>query len=151
MGTRPRTIRQRAEEITRKYKKVNAQKFLFNTKKDLKRRYKRIKAWFLIHDEERGYSIMSMEFKRKEIMSVAEWTALFKTPRGNYQSLYNIFTQAVLPAINNKGGNQWHFVSLLAWTGLLDIRQAKNSTAPRKWDTTAKKRHAKSHRRNRNR
>jgi hypothetical protein len=146
---RAKTIRERAEEITRKYKKVNAHKFLFNKKGDLKARYKRIKAWFLIHDEQRGYSIMAMEFKRKALMSVEEWTALFKTGSGPYQSLYSIFTQAVLPAINNKGGNKWTFTSLLAWAGLRDLRQSKNPDASRTRNKPAKKRNANAHHSNR--
>lgn len=134
---RVKTLRERVESIIRKYKHVNPEKYLYNNKTELKRTYKRIKVWFLIHDEQRGYSIMNMEFKRVLPMNVAQWSDMYKKGYGSYNSLYNIFTQAVLPAINNKGGNQWRFISLLCWTGVNDLRRAKNPAASRRRHKTS--------------
>lgn len=136
------TLRDKIRAIIRKWKFVTSKRFLYNKKTELRRRTKRIKVWFLIHDADRGYSIFAFEFKRKIAFNVADWTALFQRKHKGYDSLYSIFTQAVLPAINNKGGSHWRFISLLAWTGLHDIRQGKDSAADRGRDKATKKRAA---------
>ena len=102
-------------------------------------------------------------------MRVEQWARLFQhrlriesrgpTP-GFYEPLFLIFTQLVLPAINNRGGAQWKFKALIGWTGIEivdriakeksvrkfafgdDLRQAKDSTARSKRNSTAKKRDA---------
>lgn len=136
------TLRDRVKGIMRQYKKVNAHRFLYNTKGDLLRKYSRIKCYFLIHDSDRGYSIFPFIFKRATLFSVSEWTTLMTKTVGKYDSLYSIFTQAVLPAINNKGGSTWRFKSLLGWSGLNDLRPGKNPTAHRAGNKTSKKRTA---------
>lgn len=148
------TLRDRLKEIMRHYKKIDPHKFLYNRKPELAKKYKRIRVWFLINDKERGYSVMRMEFKRKEHMRVSEWVKAFRARYKGRESLYNIITQAVLPAINNKGGNAWSFVSLLAWTGLPDIdaiQQTKNTAASGRRNKTFKKRNANAGSRNRSR
>lgn len=134
------TLKDRVRAIIRKYKRVNNKRFLYNEKRELKGRYSRIKVYFLIHDEKRGYSIFPFEFKRAMLFSVPEWTKLLTKPLGKYDSLYSIFTQAVLPAINNKGGSRWRFISLLGWTGVHDLRQGKHSTKRKSGNKATKKR-----------
>lgn len=147
---RVRTLRDRVQEIVRRYKFVNAQKFCFNKKSELQKRFKRITCWYLIHDVDRGYSVMKMDFKRVMPMSVDTWARLHRQPVEGYDSLYSIFTQAVLPAINNKGGNKWSFTSLLAWASS-DRRSTKNPSASRRGNKTANKRNANARRGNRSR
>lgn len=148
---RLKTLRERVQEIIRRYKHVNKKKFLYNRKPELKRRYRCIRVWYLIHDVDRGYSIMKMEYKRRLFLSVSEWTRLHAVQVEGYDSLYFIFTQKVLPAINNKGGNRWSFTSLLAWAGLSDSRPATDSKASRRGNKTVKKGSANARRRNRRR
>lgn len=136
------TLKDRVRQIIRRYKRINKHRFLYNTKRDLAGRYNRIKVYFLIHEQERGYSIFPFEFKRKVQFTVPQWTQLFSKSLKGYDSLYNIFTQAVLPAINNKGGSQWRFKALLGWTGVDDLRQGKDSAKRSARDKTAKKRTA---------
>lgn len=128
---RVQTLRKRVQEIIRRYKHVNAQKFCYNKKSELNRKFKRIRVWYLIHDKARGYSVLKMEYKRIMPMNVETWARLHRKPVGNYQPLYNIFTQAILPAINNKGGNSWAFISLLAWAGVHAIRSSADTAASR--------------------
>lgn len=143
------TLRERVQAIIRKWEYVNAQKFLYNDKRELRQYYKKIKVWYLIHDSERGYSIINLTFNRKEQMSVAQWSTLHKKRVGNYDSLYNVFTQAILPAINNKGGNAWRFISLLCWTGQDELQRAKDTASPKRRNKTSKARNAKPRNRNR--
>lgn len=134
------TLRDRVAGIIRKYKHVSPHKFFYNDKSDLRERYTKIKVWYLIHDPLRGYSVLNMDFRRKEPMTVSEWGRMHKERVGKYDSLYNVFTQAVLPAINNKGGNAWRFISLLGWTGLRDIYRPEDTAASKGRNKTAKKR-----------
>lgn len=143
------TLRERVKEIIRRYKHVNGQKFCYNSDAELKRRYKRITVWYLIHDKERGYSVMKLQFKRIMPMNVDTWARLHREAIGEYKSLYSILTQAILPAINNKGGNAWKFISLLAWAGASDNRPAKNTAASRGRNKTTKKRSPNARRRDR--
>jgi len=145
------TLRERVAELRRKYKHVNPFKFFYNKAGELKARYKRIRVWYLIHDKDIGYSVMRMDYKRLMTMNVSKWTELHRTKVGEYNSLYSIFTQAVLPAINNKGGNQWRFKSLIGWAGLSDSRSAKDSAASRRRHKTSKKGNANARRVNRGR
>lgn len=162
------TLQDRVKEITRKYKHINGHRFVFNKRSELKGRFTHIKCWFLIHDSERGYSIFPFTFKRKAMFSVPEWTRLFKRAVGSYQPLMSIFTQAVLPAINNKGGNNWRFKALLCWTGVITftdtqrkagsrfaqpdaVQQAENISGNRRRDKTPNKRNANARKRNRRR
>lgn len=149
------TLRDRIKTIIRRYKKINKQKFLYNSKRDLNARFNRILVWWLINNPDTGYSIMRMEFKRKPLFTVKQWHTLFEsgldTPERHYDSLYTIFTQAVLPAIN-VGGTKWRFISLLAWTAAIDdLRQTKNSKASRKRHQKSKKGNANARRGNRSR
>jgi len=133
------TLRDRIRRLIRRYKRINRHRYLYNSKRDLKGRFNRVTVHFLIHDEERGYSIFPFEFKRKKLFSVPEWTKLIAKPYGGYDSLYSIFTQAVLPAINNKGGAQWRFKALLAWTRADDLRQGKDSNTRSRGNQAIKK------------
>jgi len=132
------TLKDRVRAIISKYKRIDNHRFLYNTQKDLQRRYQRIKVYYLIHDEERGYSIFPFEWKRKISFSVPQWTDLFTKPFAGYNSLDSIFKQAVLPAINNKGGSQWRFKALLGWTGI-DLRQGKDKPERSTGNKTTKK------------
>lgn len=150
------TLQDRVRQIIRQYAHVNNHRYLYNKKSELKGRFTHVKCWFLIHDSERGYSIFPFTFKRKAMFTIPQWTRLFKSVVGEYQPLISIFTQAVLPAINNKGGSNWRFKSLLCWTGItMDNRDAlsktKNTAKRRRRNTTTKKRHANARSRNRSR
>jgi hypothetical protein len=157
---RVKTLRARVREIRRKYKKVNRDRFFYNKKRDLSGRYNRIKCWFLIHDSEKGYSVFPIEFKRHQLMTVPTWTRLLNhdihdgiskppTP-GVYESIFSIFTQKILPAINVRSGNTWKFKALIGWAASFEekkkernaIRSTKNSAAHRARNKTSKKRHA---------
>lgn len=146
---RSRSLRSRIAEIVRRYKHVNKKKFFYNKPVELRRTYRRISVWYLIQDPERGYSIMNMEYKRLLAMHVGTWAKLHQEGIGSYASLYSVFTQSVLPAINNKGGNKWRFVSMLGWAGVRADRSAKSSTASRGRNKAAKKRNANARRRRR--
>lgn len=140
---RVNTLKDRVRAIIRKYKRVNNHRYLYNNKADLQGTYNRIKLWWLIQEEKRGYSIFPMEFKRLVAFTVPEWTKLIKQPYGGYKSsIYSIFTQAVLPAINNKGGSSWRFVALLAWTSADGLRPSKDSAKRSTGNKATKKRDA---------
>lgn len=145
------TLKAKLREIRRKYKKVNAHRFFYNKKKDLSGSYNRIKCWFLIHDMEKGYSIFPIEFKRGQLMTVPIWTRLLtedyvdgisKHPSpGVYESIFRIFTQKILPAINVRSGNQWKFKTLIGWSAYTDdFRQGKDSPTHTAGNKTTKKR-----------
>lgn len=148
---RMHSLKDRVRQIIRRYKKINGHKFVYNKRSDLQARYFRIQVWFLIHDADKGYSIFPFIFRRKVAFSVPQWTRLFKTPLGDYNALFSIFTQAILPAINNKGGNNWTYKALLAWTGIHDLRPAEDSNTSRRRNKTVKKRDANARHRGRRR
>jgi hypothetical protein len=133
------TLKDRVKQIIRKYKHINPSRFVYNKKSEYSKKYKRIRVWFLIHDKKRGYSIFIYELKRKSIFSVIEWTGLLQKNYGGYESIYSVFTQSILPAINNKSGAAWRFISLIAWTGLNDIRQVKNPAGSMRGNKAVKK------------
>lgn len=156
------TLKSKLREIRRKFKKVNSRRFFYNKKSDLAGRYNRIKCWFLIHDKEKGYSIFPIEFKRGQLMTLPIWTRLLtedyvdgisKHPSpGVYESIFRIFTQKILPAINVRSGNQWRFKTLIGWTAYTDdFRPDKNSAARTSGDKTTKKRTANARNTNRGR
>jgi hypothetical protein len=169
---RTHTLKDRVKQIIGAYKKITHEKFLYNKRDDLRKRYHRIRVWYLLNSKARGYSIMRMEFTRKVHFGIHQWHTLFAkgitTKERRYDSLHSIFTQAVLPAINAKGGNDWRFISVLCWTGITtvpvtkerkqaavrefafgDLRQTKNPTASRKRDSAPKKRTANARNRHR--
>src|SRR5438045_3509088 len=123
------TIKQRLKQLKRRYAKVSRQKFFYNNKRELSARYSAIYVWWLIQDNERGYSIFPFTAQRKLAFTVAEWTKLFKHPYGGYESIYSVFTQAVLPAINVRSGSSWRFVSLIGWSGKIDLPKTDNNKA----------------------
>lgn len=151
MPRKLQTLRERIDKIRKRYKYVNANRYFYNKKSDLRKSYNRIRCWFLIHDDERGYSVFDFEFRRKLTFKLEEWTRLFKHKVHNYEALETVLTQSVLPAINAKSGAEWTFVTLLGWTGIDDIQQGKDSTAHRKRNRSTKKRTANARGSNRRR
>lgn len=150
---RTTTLKQKLREIRRKYKYVNNHRFFYNKKEDLKGQFNRIKCWFLIHDLEKGYSIFPIEFKRAQLMTVPVWTGLlskdyvdgssgYPSP-GVYESIFKIFTQKILPAINVRSGNQWKFKTLIGWTAWADdFRQGRDTDTRTTGNKATKKRNA---------
>lgn len=145
------TIKQRLKALKRRYSKVSPKKFFYNEKRELKRSYSRIHTWFLIQDQERGYSIFPFDVQRKTAFTVAEWTKLFKHPYGGYESIYSVFTQAVLPAINNRSGASWRFIALIGWAGKHDLPKTKDTAGNRRGNKTAAKGNANARNSNRRR
>lgn len=155
------TLKDKVRAIKRRYKFVTSKRFLYNKKAELRRKYVRVRIWWLIHDPDRGYSIFPMEFKRAaRRLTVEQWATLIKDglhlpsrpPTPDFlEPIITIFKQAVLPAINNKGGSKWRFISLMAWTGADDIRQGKHSAARPARHKTTKKRAANERNRRRRR
>lgn len=143
------TIKQRLKALKRRYAKVSKKRFFYNKPAELKRRYSSIHSWFLIQDEERGYSIFPFTIQRKKSFSLREWETLFKKPYGGYESIYSVFTQAVLPAINNRSGANWRFVALIGWAGKNDLREVKDSSRNKRRHKTTNKRNANARNRNR--
>jgi hypothetical protein len=127
------SIQEKAAQLKRRYKHISPDRFLYNKKSELRLRWRIITAWFVIHDEGRGFSIMNMDFRRKERPGVRQWLKGFTRPGiVGEVSLMHVFTQLVLPAINNKGGASWRFKALLAWTGKLDTAKADDSATPKR-------------------
>lgn len=143
------TIRKRLAQLKRRYSKVTSFKFFYNRKPELKKKYHAIFVWFLIQEPDRGYSIFPFIAQRKKFFTVREWVKLMQHPFGGYDSIYSVFTQAVLPAINNRSGSQWRFVSLIGWAGKSDIRKNNDTSKRSRRNKTPKKRI--SHARSRNR
>lgn len=146
---RQTSLKGKLKKLHRRYKHISPQRFLYNEKKALRQSYKTIRAWFLIHDEGRGYSIMNLAFRRKDRFTVKQWAEAFGSPGiVGTQSLFAVYTENVLPAINNKGGASWKFKALVGWTG--DIPTIKDTDIPSKSDK-AKERHGKVKRKHRRR
>lgn len=123
---RQSSLKGRLKKILRRYKKISPKRFLYNDRRALKQSYKHIRAWFLIHDDTLGYSIMMVAFRRKESYHVESWTEAFNAAGFvGTESLFRIYTTRILPAINAKGGNHWRFKSLIGWSG--DLPKIKNS------------------------
>jgi hypothetical protein len=137
-----RTLRDKIRLLRAKFKHVSEHRFFYNNGKDLKRSYRKICSWFLIHDEARGYSIMPLEFKRLVSMNVQEWIRLFQYPSKKYDPLFEIFVQKILPAINNKSGGSahWRFKALVGWTGIHDLQQGRDTRKRSSRHKTFKKR-----------
>ncbi len=146
-----KTLKDRIRQIIRKYKHINPARYLYNRKSELGKKFQRLRVWFLIHDKKRGYSIFIYELKRIKTYSVIEWTGLLQKNYGGYEIIYSVFTQSILPAINTKSGAAWRFVSLLAWTGINDIRQGENPVRNKRRNKTIKKRNANARSPNRSR
>lgn len=122
------SLNEKAAQLERLYKHISPDRFLYNKKAELTRRYRIITAWFVIHDDGRGFSIMNMDFRRKERPGVRQWLKGFTQPGiVGEVSLMHVFTQLVLPAMNNKSGGAWRFKALLAWTGKLDTPKVRDS------------------------
>lgn len=127
------TLNEKAAQLKRLYKHISPDRFLYNKKAELARRYRVITAWFVIHDETRGFSIMNMDFRRKERPGIRQWLKGFTRPGiVGEVSLMHVFSQIVLPAMNNKTGAQWRFKALLAWTGKLDSPKIRDSKTPKR-------------------
>lgn len=142
------TIKDKINRLKRRYKKITNKRFVYNKKVELTRSYKSIVCWYLINDQAKGYSIFRCPFRRKEPMTVSQWVRYFthSLKRGDRRlaPLHEILTQTILPAINNKGGNEWRFISLIAWTGQLnDYPESKDSATSKKRNHASKKRIAK--------
>lgn len=149
---RVRTLKQRIAEVIRKYKHIDKNRFVYNRKPELKGRFNAIRVWILINDASRGYSIFSFRMQRKLILGVKEWERFFNTPLDGYKhSLYTNITQGILPAINNKSGTEWRFISLLAWTRGDDLHRRKNTAKSHTGHKAAKKRNANARNTNRRR
>ena len=132
-------------KLRRRYKKVSKERFFYNNFSELKAEYSSISCWFLIHDDRIGYSIMNMSFRvsRESPLPVGIWAQRFTTNVMGWDSLFFIFTQKVLPAINNRGGNQWKFKSLIGWTGQREFSKTDNSDSPSPSKTVKKRSHGK--------
>jgi hypothetical protein len=139
------SLRDKLRKIQRQYPSVSPQRFFYKKPSDLRRAYSKILVWFLIHDEGRGYSVFSFQVKRGLEMSLSEWGALFRKKIHGYESIFRIFTQNVLPAINNKSGAAWRFKSLVGWTGIHDLPNPKNTDIPTKRKTAGKRNARKRH------
>lgn len=121
-------------------------RYFYNDKAELKARYKSITAWFLVYDEEHGYWIKKFAFYRKQVLPVSVWQKLWtrKTKIGgkSYESLFNIYRTAVLPAINEKFGTNWQFKTLIGWKGN-DLPKRRDSDSSVRRNKTSKKVHAR--------
>ena len=76
-------------------------KFLHKTKADLKKKYQGVIMYYVIHDPERGHSLMPWNPRRKLKLTAKEWHEWIEE-KGK-----EIFSEAVLPAINTKSGGEW--------------------------------------------
>lgn len=143
------SLREKLYRLRKQFTHVSSQRFFYNLKSDLRQYYNGIVCWFLIHDLQKGYSLHTMLFRRKENFSVSEWALLIAKGNRKYISLFRIYTENVLPAINVKTGSRWRFKSLVGWSGLRGISKRKD-THIFKQRKTIKKRHArKRHKRRR--
>jgi hypothetical protein len=138
------SLRGKADALRRRFRHVSPNRFFYNKRAELSRRYRVITTWFIIHDAGRGYSIMNMDFRRKERPGIRQWLRGFTEPGiVGEVSLMHVFTQLVLPAINTKTGSEWKFKALLGWTGKLDTPKIDGSTTSKR-DKDASKRRRKS-------
>lgn len=138
---RQASLQGKLKKLLRRYKHISPERFLYNEKKILRQRFQHLRAWFLIHDETRGYSIMLLTFRRKDAYSVKQWAEAFQRPEVvGKKSLFAIYTEDVLPAINTRSGASWKFKNLIGWTG--DIPRAKDTDISPK-SNKVKKRNAK--------
>lgn len=126
--------------IKRKYSKVTPDKYFYNTKPDLKKKTPRIKLWIRVHDEQKGNSVLELTLKRKQITTRDDWEKLIRKSHKGYHSIHKIITQNLLPAINNKRGDEWKFISVVGWTGDNDNRQNRNTGKRMAGDKTTNKR-----------
>lgn len=143
------TLAKALNRIKRQYKKVSPKKFFYNTKRDLNKKYKRIQMHLLVHSSISGYSILATNRGSKKSISVGQWANRFNHETKAYGiSTYDAITQNLLPAIRNKSGDDWRFISLIGWNGYDDFSKDKH-TNKRKGNKTAKKRDANARRKRR--
>lgn len=148
------TLKKAINSILRKYKKIADSRFLYNTSGDLRKKYQKIVIHALIHSQELGYSVFSYTQSRgkKTKLDPKQWTTKLKRETKAYgDSAYNVLTQKILPSINNRGGAEWRFISLLAWNGDNGLSKDKNTNTSKGRNKTTKKRNANARNRNRRR
>jgi len=144
------TLKRFLNGLKRRYKKVTPKRFLYNTSADLRKKYSSIKVNALLYSTEKGYSMMAFDQRTKKALSLSQWTTKFTRETKAYgHSVHNILTQRILPAIRNKSGDDWRFISLIGWSGNA-IQQAKNTNKSKR-DKTTKKRNANARNKHRRR
>mgnify|MGYP003449225472 CR=1 FL=1 len=137
---RHRTMQDQLATLKRKYHHVSPLRFFYNKPAELRKRYKEIIVWFLIHDTDSDRnSIFSPRFRVATAMPLADWSRRFENPVGSLVPLLNILNQNILPAINAKGGRDWKFKALIGWTGHNEPKKLKGSRVSES-DKPAKKR-----------
>lgn len=121
------SLRDRIGALRSRYKFISPSRFLYNDNKELRRRYKKIQVWFLITDTGLGASIHPPTFGRAKAYSVKQWEKAFTVPGiVGEVSVMGIYTGTILPAMNAKGGRDWKFSSVIAWTGIHEDRKDKS-------------------------
>jgi len=137
------SIKRHFKKLRRKYSKITPYRYFYNRKTDLnlRKKFSEIVVWFLIHDVERGHSIFTFNYRRKILSNIAEWRKRFTKTIEGYEPLMTVFTQSVLPAINNKTGANWQFKTLIGWTGF-DLSKVKHSNPSSKRNKPVKGKHA---------
>ena len=134
------TMQDQLAKIRRKYHHVSPERFFYNKPQELRRKYKEILVWFLIHDEQRGHSIFSPRFRVADPLPISQWARRFENAVGALHPLLAILNKNILPAINAKGGKDWKFKALIGWTGYNEPKKPKDSRVSAK-DKSSKKGH----------
>jgi hypothetical protein len=143
------TIKRYLLKLRRRYKKVSEFRYFYNRKPELKKRFWKIHTYILMHDENFGYSIMTPILKTREKikLSVGQWRDLWskkKVYRGvKLPALFDIVVTAIIPAINNKRGSEWKFVSLIGWSGVYDIKPSHHTRISVKRCSPIKEKHGR--------
>lgn len=110
------TLRQKVDNLRRRYKYVTNNRFLYVSKSDLKKKSAKITAYLIVDSKKKGVFIFVFPFVRKTVMSVDQWSKLWTKPLKGYKSLYSILTEDVLPNISIRYHDDWKFIDLIGWT-----------------------------------
>lgn len=107
-----KTIREKILTLKRNFPRRTSYGFLYNRKSDLKRKYTNIIMYCLIYSKQKGFSFFVWNpHRRGKIHTALGWNAWI-----NQEGL-TIVMDAVLSAINAKGGNDWQFNRLIGFSG----------------------------------
>lgn len=124
-----KTIRNQLRTIRRKFPQRTRYGFLYLLKGDVKRKFTGIIMYCLIYSPQNGHSLFVFDSHRRG----HNWTAKEWNDWINAEGL-DIINDAVLPAINAKGGNDWQMRRLIGFSGKKNAiykRQNRNKSSRR--------------------
>lgn len=131
-------LRSVLKELTRKYKYVNSNKFIYNDRSDLLRKHRKMDVYFLAYDQSIGYTVLTIpHYIRGKGKTPNEWLDYFKGKR-HKKILFNK-KNGVIETLNVMKGREYFIHDIIAWGSPDDIRRNKISKIPSSGVIHAKK------------